>query len=147
MYRRTGIVSMIAFTLFVCCGQSAPVACTPAPQPSHTGAEVAAVAVVAGVVIGTVVLVEVHKGHHRVKGCVSTGPNGLQIRTINDMDSKTYTLEGVTQDVKVGDLVQVHGSKVKKVKNSIGDQTFMVEKLSKDYGPCKVNPTPAAKPA
>jgi len=44
----------------------------------------------------------------------------------------------------VGDLVQFHGSKVKKVKGSAGNQTFTVEKIGRDYGPCKLNSGQAA---
>jgi hypothetical protein len=53
---------------------------------------------------------------------------------------KTYALAGVTENIKVGDLVRFHGSKVRKVKDSTGDQTFAVQKISKDFGPCTVKP-------
>ena len=142
MYRRTGIVSMIAVSLFLFCGQSAPVACN-APQqqigPSKGEVIGVGVAAVGVIVIGTVVLVHVHNSHHTIKGCVVAGPSGVQIKSGTGSDMKTYTLSGDT-NVKVGDLVKVHGSKVKKVKNSTDDQTFIVEKLNKDYGPCAATP-------
>ena len=34
--------------------------------------------------------------------------------------------------------------KLKKVKGSAGDQTFTVEKISRDCGPCKLNSGPSA---
>jgi len=60
---------------------------------------------------------------------------------------KTYALVGATGDIKVGDLVQFHGTKVRKVKNSTGDQTFAVEKISRDYGPCTLKPGAPANAA
>jgi hypothetical protein len=35
--------------------------------------------------------------------------------------------------------VKLHGSKVKKTKDTSGDQIFRVASMNKDYGPCKVN--------
>jgi len=139
MFRRTGTVSLALLGFFLLCGDTAPATCND-PPPSHTGAEAAGIAIVAGVVIGTVVLVHVHNSHHNIKGCVVAGPAGIQIHS--DGDQKTYTLVGDT-NVKVGDLVRVHGSKIKKTKDNKDDETFAVEKLNKDYGPCKASP---AKP-
>jgi hypothetical protein len=137
MFRRTGIFSMVAVSLFLFCGQTAPATCNNAQIGPSKGAVIGTgVAVVGVIVIGTVVLVHVHNSHHNIKGCVVAGPKGVEIRTD---DSKNYALTGDT-NVKVGDLVRVHGSKIKKVKNSTDDQTFMVEKLNKDYGPCKTTP-------
>ena len=74
-----------------------------------------AVAVLAGVVIGTVVLVEVHKHHHEVKGCVSYNGGVLTVQT---KEGKMWALTGDVIAVKPGDLVKVHGNRVKAVKNS-----------------------------
>jgi hypothetical protein len=139
MYRRTGIVSMIAVSLFLFCGQTAPVQCSGSIGPSKGEVIGVGVAAVGVVTIGTVVLVHVHNSHHTIKGCVVAGPSGVQIQSGTGSDMKTYTLSGDT-NVKVGDLVKVHGNKVKKVKNSTDDQTFIVEKLNKDYGPCTTTP-------
>jgi hypothetical protein len=95
----------------------------------------AAVGVVAVIVVGTVVLVEVDKSHHNLKGCVTAGPDGLTLHT--EGNSKIYALTGVPANVKVGDVIKVHGSKSKRQKDSAGDQDFAVEKMSRDYGPCK----------
>ena len=139
MYRRTGIVSMIAVSLFLLCGQTAPVECKGSIGPSTGEVVGVGVAAVGVITVGTIVLVHVHNSHHNIKGCVVSGPSGIQIKSGTGSDMKTYTLSGDT-NVKVGDLVKVHGSKVKKVKNSTDDQTFMVEKLNKDYGPCTTTP-------
>jgi len=132
---------MIALTTYLLCGATSPQSCEEpaAPAPSHTGAEVAGIALVAAAAITTVVLIDVHHNHHTVKGCVFAGPNGIQVQTQGD-PIKTYTLSGITAAAKVGDLVKIHGDKIKKTKDSTGDETFRVESLSKDYGPCQVKP-------
>jgi hypothetical protein len=140
MFRRqAGIVSLAAVSIFLLCGDTAPASCNQTqigPSKGEViGVGVAAVAVVA---IGTVTLVHIHNSHHTIKGCVVAGPTGVEIRTSGE-GPKTYKLAGDT-NVKVGDLVKVHGDKVKKVKGSTDDETFTVEKLNKDYGPCKVTP-------
>lgn len=133
---------MVALASFLLGGATAPTGCTPAPQPSHTGAEVGAIAAVAGVVVGTVVLVEVHKDHHTIKGCITASQSGLQVH--DDRDLKTYTLLGATSATKAGGIVQLHGSKEKERKGSTDDPSFVVEGVNRTYGPCSVNTKPAA---
>ena len=106
--------------------------------------EVVGAAVGVGAVVAAVTIVAVNHSHHTLNGCVFAGQNGLQLRT---SDSKTYAIEGDAADIKAGDKVKLHGSRVKKTKDSSGDQVFKVEKLKKDYGPCHVTPAEAAKPA
>jgi len=146
MIRRTGVLSLVALTSILLCGADSPTGCQSSTQ-SHigpTGGQIgAAIAGIAVVVIGTVVLVEVHKSHHTVKGCVLAGPNGIQVQTLGDSPT-TYTLTGDASKVKEGDFVRLHGSKIKRVKGDTGERTFKVEKISKDYGPCKVSPKPPA---
>jgi hypothetical protein len=143
-FRTMGVASMIGLTMFLCCGATAPVACKDQPAPSHTGAEVAAVVIVAGVAIGTTVLIHEHHEHHRVKGCVVSDGSVLKVVTA-DSTPKTYLLDGVTSNLKVGDTVKLHGDKVKLPKGSHDNQTFTVEKIDKDYGTCK-NASPVATP-
>ncbi len=140
MFRRqAGILSLAAVSIFLLCGDTAPASCNQTRIGPSTGEVIGVgVAAVAVVVIGTVTLVHVHNSHHTIKGCVVAGSNGVEIRTSGE-GPKTYKLTGDT-NVKVGDLVKVHGDKVKKVKGSTDDETFTVEKLNKDYGPCKVTP-------
>jgi hypothetical protein len=61
---------MIALTSLMLCGTTAREGCQPVPQPSNNfGVEVAAtIAIVAGAVVGTIVLVEVNKCNHTMKG-------------------------------------------------------------------------------
>jgi outer membrane protein OmpA-like peptidoglycan-associated protein len=139
---------MVALGSYLLCGPTAPQGCQPAPQPSHAGADAAAIAIIAGVIIGTVVLVEVHKSHHTIKGCVSTGPNGLQLE--NMKDRKTYMLLGATSKTHVGDIVQLRGDKERADKGQGpdgGETSFVVKKMKRDYGPCDYAPEPAAASA
>lgn len=129
----------LAWLLF-CCVTVASTGCTSGLKNSDfkfgpSGGQVAAAAIgVGAAVVVTVVLI--NHSHHTMKGCVSSDQNGLQVQTQGDV--KTYALGGDTANIKVGDLVRFHGTKAKKVKGSAGNQTFTVEKVSRDYGPCKV---------
>lgn len=102
------------------------------------------IGVVAGVVATTGILIAVNHGHHFLKGCVSNGPNGLELQT---SDSKIYVLEGDPSNVKAGELVRVHGSRHKTGKSFKNNQVFKVDQLKKDYGACQVAPAPAAGPS
>lgn len=137
---RTGMTTGLALTLFLCCGATGPQAC----QPVHIGltaGEKAGIGVVAGAAVATVVLVEIHQSHHNLKGCVFGGPNGLELQT---SDLKTYSLDGAASNVKAGDLVRLHGSRISKAKNGDGKDVFRVEELKKDYGACRITPGAAA---
>jgi hypothetical protein len=72
-----------------------------------------------------------------LQGCVSSAPNSLVL--LNEGDRQTYDLLGDTTPVKPGQRVKVSG---KKKKDTSGKRYFLVEKLSKDYGVCKVLPAP-----
>src|ERR1035438_8528146 len=139
MNRRTGIVCFVVLGSLLMCGSTAPAGCTSSGSIGPTTGEVvgAIVGVAAVIVVGTVVLVEVNKSHHTVKGCVTAGPDGLTVHT--EGNGKTYALTGVTANAKVGDVVKLHGSKQKGQKDSAGDQDFKVEKMSRDYGPCQAD--------
>lgn len=145
MIRPAGIVSMVALAAFIN-GPGTPIqGCTPAPQPSHTGAVVGAVAATVGIAVGVVVLVSVEKDHHNIKGCVTAGQTGLELRS--DSDKKTYMLLGVTANTKPGDIVRLHGTKEKAAKGSSSDPSFVVEKVTRTYGPCSVTPAPTTTAA
>jgi hypothetical protein len=103
-----------------------------------SGGEVAGIAIAAGAVVAGAVALEVHHSHHMLKGCVSSGPGGLELQTQGG--AKTYELSGATANIKAGDRVLVHGLRVKQPKHTTADQTFSVERVSKDYGACKLNP-------
>jgi len=70
-------------------------------------------------------------------GCVSSAPNSLLL--LNESDRQTYDLIGDTTPVKAGQRVKVSG---KKRKDASGKRYFLMEKLSKAYGACKVSSAP-----
>ena len=70
-------------------------------------------------------------------GCAVLGSAGLQVQ--NEGDQEFYLLIGDVVSIKPGDRVKVAGKKKKKDASTIM-RTFVVEKLSKDYGPCKLVP-------
>jgi hypothetical protein len=91
---------------------------------------------IAAAVVGTTVGVTLAVQHsrHTLEGCILTGGDGLELRLSN---AKVYALKGVLADVKVGERLKVHGSKVKRVNgDTAASQTFLVEKVNKDFGPC-----------
>jgi hypothetical protein len=138
--QKFGFIAMAALTPLFLCGATSPTGCQSQPQPSNAGIYATAAAVGGGIVVGAIILVEVNKSHHTVRGCVSTGPNGLVV--LNESDNQNYALVGVTANTKVGDRVRLHGAKDKKNKNSPAGRTFVVEKVTKDYGPCTVSTKP-----
>jgi hypothetical protein len=99
-------------------------------------------AVIAGTTVAITLAVENH--HHTLQGCVFSGQGGMELRT---SDSKVYALQGSAATIKVGDRVKLHGSKLKKAKDSNDDQVFVVEKLRKDYGSCAAEVAAPATPA
>lgn len=111
-----------------------------------TGQVALSSAAIAAVVVGTTVgiTLAVQHSHHTLQGCLFSDGDGLKFRT---MDAKEYTVKGETADVKVGDRLKLHGSKVKKRKGDSGDQVFVVEKVNKDYGPCPANGPTSSSPA
>jgi hypothetical protein len=89
----------------------------------------------AGAAIGIGVFYAVHHGHN-LTGCVASEGNGLELLT--DSDHKTYALNGEVADIKPGERIHVAGRKSKK--SSAVPPSFLVEKVSKEYGPCEVMP-------
>jgi hypothetical protein len=133
---RQRIKALAVFATLVCTGATS---CT----KTQIGLSVSAMAaVVVGTTVGVTLVVQNHR--HTLQGCVFSGPSGLELRT---SDAKVYALEGYAATIKVGDRVKLHGSKLKKAKDSTGDQVFAVEKLSKDYGSCPAAVAAPATPA
>jgi hypothetical protein len=149
MSRPNGIMAFAGLSSILLCGASSTQGCNdPNFNVGPSTGQIVGVAVGAGAVIavGTIVIVEVHKSHHIIKGCVTAGPDGILVH--NDGDRKIYALTGITANVKVGDIVKVNGNKNKKQKDSAGDEDFIVAKINKDYGPCKAAlAAPPAAPA
>lgn len=87
------------------------------------------------------IFLAVNHGRHLLEGCVSTGPDGPQLQT---SDAKTFALQGDPAIFKVGDRVKVHGDRVRRSKDSKGNQVFKVDKIKRNYGPCQITQTRAA---
>lgn len=151
MPRRAGIATVTALSLGL---STLTLGCTPGPgSPSSSSGSLptrgdviaASIGVVAvAAVITTVVILDVHE-HHTVKGCLIYGPNGLQIQETQD-PNRTYTLEGISTNLKVGDLVRLHGNRGPKVRK--GEiRTFKVTEIKKNYGACPALASSPSAPA
>jgi hypothetical protein len=110
------------------------------PKPAHadtlktdaTEIIVAAVAIGAALGVGIYFLV---RQPPSISGCAASSTDGLTLQ--NEGDQQTYDLIGDTAAVKVGERIKVSG---KKKKDTSGKRYFLVEKVSKNYGACKVSP-------
>jgi hypothetical protein len=87
----------------------------------------------AGALIGIGVYFAV-KHDHNMTGCAHSGPDGLQLTS--ESDKQTYTLVGEVAAIKPGDRVRVSGKKGKE--KSAATREFLVEKVSRDLGPCEI---------
>ena len=90
-------------------------------------------AIGAGVGIG--IYYAVHHSHS-LTGCAASGANGPELQSKGDR--QTYALVGAVSAIKPGERIRVSGKKVKKTPGPTPQ--FLVEQLSKDYGPCPANP-------
>jgi hypothetical protein len=146
--KAASVLALLSVLVSGCCGPGypCPAPTDPTPSPSHGSGDALgiAVGVAAAGAIGVATAVAVNHERHILKGCVSSGPDGL--RLTKDSDKKTYSLVGITADVKSGEKVRLHGTKQKKQKGSPGNQQFLVERVSKDLGPCEVVAASAATP-
>jgi hypothetical protein len=95
------------------------------------GISIGLAAVGAGVGLGIYFAVH-HK--HNLTGCAATTANGLNL--VTDGDKQTYALSGEIAGIKSGERVRVSGNK--SARDPTGQRRFAVERLSKDFGTCKV---------
>ncbi len=141
---RWGITVFAAMAAVLCTGASSPAGCAPGSAPlgniGPSNAELAGAVIGVGAVIAVAIIVpvEISRSHHNITGCVVATPSGLELQT---SDAKAYSLEGDATGIKVGDKVKIHGSKIKKTKDSTGPGVFKVEKLSRNFGACPVAST------
>lgn len=143
-----GVAAFTALAVLFCSGATtSPNGCQSSSGsigPSNGEVVGAAVGIGAAIAVAIIVPVEISHSHHTLKGCVFAGTNGIELQT---SDNKTYALEGDAASIKSGDMIKFHGSKVKKTKDTAGDQVFKVEKLTRDYGPCTISAAQAPHPA
>jgi hypothetical protein len=69
-----------------------------------------------------------------ITGCAASGPGGMIIEDEND--HQVFTLTGDTADLKIGDRLRLIGKKKKK--DPSGNRAFVVSKLKRNFGPCRV---------
>lgn len=131
LQRRIGSTLVIAVIL---CGSTVVRAQSGGRIAGPSGGQVAGAAIGVGAAVAIVTFVALNHGNHSLTGCVFEDANGMKLRA---SDSKVYTLRGGSAAIKPGNKVKLHGSRVKKLKGVDSDQTFDVEKVSKDYGPCQ----------
>jgi hypothetical protein len=103
------------------------------PQPSHTGRDVGITLAVVGAGVA-ITFLAVH-GSHFVKGCAVADPDGLALTT---GDGQSFKLVGATASIHPGETLRVKGRKGKKDKS--GSRNFLVDEVTKDYGPCSAVP-------
>lgn len=97
-----------------------------------TDAELVIVAIVAVTAAITVAIVLAVKHHPSVTGCVSQGPGGLTL--VSEGDQTSLLLAGDTNGITPGDRIKVQGKK----NGPAGNRRFVVDKVKKDFGACKV---------
>jgi hypothetical protein len=144
MRNRKGVVAFVAISSLLLCRAHSQAFGNNIPGTSITEGQAIGIVVGSAAAIAVVTIVLVHNAHPTLKGCVTSGPDGLFQQ--NEGDQKTYALAGMTAGVKAGDTVKVQGKKVKAQKKSHGNQEFTVSKFSRDYGPCKATAPQASAP-
>jgi hypothetical protein len=72
---------------------------------------------------------------HNLKGCVVDGSKGMELQTES---GEGFALFGQTAGVKAGERVKISGSRQKAVKGVSARQSFVVQRLDKDFGACTV---------
>ena len=143
---RWGIAAFAILAAMLFTGASSPSGCDTSSSsgsigPSNGQVVGAAIGIGAVIAVAIIVSVEINRSHHVLTGCVVTSSNGLDLHT---SDGKIYSLEGDAASIKVGDKVKLHGTKIKKAKDSTGLGVFKVEKLNRSYGPCPIAATTAS---
>jgi hypothetical protein len=89
-----------------------------------------------GAAIGVGIYFAVRRNGTSITGCAISSGGSLFLQ--HEGDQQSYTLLGDTAAVKPGDRIRVSGKKRKQYPS--GNREFLVEKLAKDYGLCKVLP-------
>lgn len=100
----------------------------PAPSYGSKGAVIGGVA--GGAAVGAGLLYWKFHRQAKLQGCVAGDGDTL----VTEKDNHTYKLTNITnQSLKTGERVELFG---KRTKNSAGEPTFEVRRLSKELGQC-----------
>lgn len=123
------LITPLIFCICFCTSRPAQANIGYASDGKAIGVIIAVVAV--ATVAGFGVYYFVHHGHN-LTGCAAG--SGSSLTLTRDSSQDTYILTGQIQGIRSGDRVRVSGDKVQD--RSTG-KSFIVSKLSKDYGACK----------
>jgi hypothetical protein len=126
------------FAKAVICALLLVTATRPAAASIPTQSDIVWIGIAIGAIgagIGIGIYYAVHH-NHSLTGCVASGAGGLQLESHGDQPA--YFLVGDVAGIKPGERVHVSGKKAKAANGAIPQ--FIVEKLGKDYGACKVSP-------
>jgi len=118
----------------VVCALLVTAATTPAVASIPTQSDAVWIGIAVGAIgagIGIGIYYAVHHNHH-LTGCAVSGANGLELE--NKGDQQRYLLVGAVNAIKPGERIRVSGKRVKKMAGPTPQ--FLVEQLSKDFGPC-----------
>jgi outer membrane protein OmpA-like peptidoglycan-associated protein len=113
----------------VFCEAALPAVPEPAGSPQEGGGALV-IGIGAGVVIGTVALIEIFHHKRTIRGCVSEGPDGLQI--VDEKTQVKYILRGKQDLAQPGQNTAIRGRK----KHKKHQLYFVVKKVRADFGPC-----------
>lgn len=113
-----------------------------AQRPRSQSSIVSGGQIAAGIagIVGAVVLITigvyfgVKHNHQSLTGCARAGADGMTLTS--ESDKRNYSLTGGLTQIKSNHRVRVSGKKAKD--KSSPAPKFLVEKVSKDYGPCEV---------
>lgn len=108
------------------------------PSGGYSSGTGIAIGVAAAAGVGILIYALHHRGaspsQASLVGCTQAGAGGEGTILVNDKDKEAYTLVAGSTDLKPGERVKLTG---KKTQDKSGNRTFQVQKLAKDYGPCK----------
>ncbi|MHB8655951.1 MAG: hypothetical protein ACYDA9_18970 [Terriglobia bacterium] len=109
-----------------------------APSGGYSSGTGIAIGVAAAAGVGILIYALHHRGasprQASLVGCTQAGAGGEATTLVNEKDKEAYTLVAGSTDLKPGERVELTG---KKTQDGSGKRTFTVQKLAKDYGPCK----------
>jgi len=127
-------LAVLALASIAFCEAASPASAEPEGSPQLSGGTVVVAGIGAGVVIGTVAIIELFHRKHTIRGCVSEGPDGLQI--VDEKTQVKYILRGNEDSVQSGQTTAIRGRK----KHKKHQLYFLVKKVRGEYGPCGQSP-------
>jgi hypothetical protein len=134
---RSAFMAIILFTLLAMTTTTARADPASGFNFNGIGREVAIGITVGVVVVATVTIVTVYliaRHNHNVTGCAVSSGGGIELQS--DGGGTTYLLAGNLSGIPPGERLRLTGKKAKKV--AANSRTFLVEKVAKDFGPCRV---------